>query len=63
MTYVLAPKLKKNWRKAKLTMNAAVLRVLNLLARIPTAEIANRIVRGNGYIRLVAANTHERALP
>jgi len=34
----LAPKLKKNWSSAKQTMNAGLLRVWNLPARIATAE-------------------------
>ena len=38
ITYVLAPKLKKNWRKAKQTMNDTLLREWNLPARIPTTE-------------------------
>ena len=38
ITYVLAPKLKKNWRKAKQTMNDTLLREWNLPARIPTIE-------------------------
>ncbi len=33
---MLAPKLKKNWRNAKHTMNAGVLSVVNFPARIPT---------------------------
>ena len=39
-TYVLAPKLKKNWRKAKQTMNAGVLSESNLAARTATATSA-----------------------
>ena len=41
-TYVLAPKLKKNWRNAKQTMNAGVLSSWNLPARMPTAHKRNR---------------------
>jgi hypothetical protein len=35
-TYVLAPKLKKNCRKAKHTINAGLLSMWNCPARIPT---------------------------
>ena len=34
----MAPKLKKNWRNAKQTMNAGVLSEWKLPARIPTAD-------------------------
>ena len=37
-THVLAPKLKKNWRKAKQTTKAGVLRLWNWPARIPTTK-------------------------
>ena len=38
----MAPKLKKNWRKAKQTMNAGVLSVWNLPARMPTVTRAGQ---------------------
>ena len=85
LTYVvvLAPKLKKNWRKymllgllkkkggghtwrrAKLTTNAAVLKVLNLPARIPTYEcnqLMNFIVLISKGIWLTEQSCHQETL-